>query len=86
MLCKSQLENRGFAHDPVLRGYHVVYRPHETNHCPGCGRSHWIVGRLLAECAFCATALPLADGGMTGVGLFRRNWRSGEAQELPLAA
>jgi hypothetical protein len=41
------------------RGYHAVYREHEANHCPGCGRTHWIIGRLLAECAFCSTALPL---------------------------
>lgn len=45
--------------DPFLRGYHIMYRINEHNHCPGCGRSHWIVGRLLAECAFCGTALPL---------------------------
>jgi len=75
----QQIRGGTFAHDPVRRGYHAVYRPHETNHCPGCGRSHWIVGRALAECGFCATALPLADGGMTGVGLFRRNWRVEEA-------
>lgn len=30
------------------------YRPHETNPCPGCGQSHWMVGRLTAECAFVA--------------------------------
>lgn len=46
----------------AARGYHAVYREHETNHCPGCGRVHWIIGRLTAECAFCATALPLGDG------------------------
>lgn len=40
------------------RGYAVLYRP--GLHCPGCGRSHWHVGRVTAECAFCATALPLA--------------------------
>jgi hypothetical protein len=68
-----------FAHDPGRRGYHAVYRPNETNHCPGCGRSHWIVGRSLAECGFCATALPLADRGMTGTGLFRLSWRAPEA-------
>ena len=45
---------------PLERGYSVVYREDETNHCPGCGRTHWYVGRLMAECAFCATALPLA--------------------------
>jgi len=46
--------------DPAARGYHAVYREHEVNHCPGCGRTQWIVGRKSAECAFCATALPLA--------------------------
>src|SRR5437868_5151046 len=46
------------------RGFHVVYREHEVNHCPGCGRTHWIIGRVSAECAFCATALPLAEASM----------------------
>jgi hypothetical protein len=41
------------------RGYHSIYREHETNHCPGCGRAHWIIGRITAECAFCSTAIPL---------------------------
>lgn len=48
--------------DPARRGYHAVYRENETNNCPGCGRSHWIIGRRLAECAFCSTAIPLAGG------------------------
>ena len=52
---------RAPAFDPSRRGYHAVYRQHETNRCPGCGRSHWYVGRASAECGFCATALPLAD-------------------------
>lgn len=47
--------------DPAARGYHAVYRENEVNHCPGCGRTHWYVGRTLAECGFCATALPLAE-------------------------
>ena len=72
-------------HHPAVRGYHVVYRTDQINHCPGCGRSHWIVGRMLAECGFCATALPLTDGGMNGTGLFRRNLRAAE-NETPLAA
>jgi hypothetical protein len=38
-----------------------VYRENEVNHCPGCGRTHWYVGRILAECGFCSTALPLAE-------------------------
>lgn len=68
------------AHDPARRGYYVVYRPDEVNHCPGCGRSHWLIGRSLAECGFCATALPLLDGGMNGTGLFRRG--TGPGQEM----
>ena len=47
--------------DPAKRGYHAVYRENEVNHCPGCGRTHWYVGRTLAECGFCATALPLSE-------------------------
>jgi hypothetical protein len=47
------------AFDPALRGFHAVYRDGEVNRCPGCGRTHWYVGRVLAECGFCATALPL---------------------------
>lgn len=47
--------------DPAKRGYHAVYRANQVNHCPGCGRTHWYIGRTLAECGFCATALPLAD-------------------------
>lgn len=43
------------------RGHHVVYRANSTNHCPGCGRSQWFVGRISAECGFCGTALPLAE-------------------------
>ncbi len=54
-------EQESFAHDPSFRGYHVVYRERETNHCPGCGRSHWLLGRFSAECVFCATALPFAS-------------------------
>ena len=49
---------------PNERGYHAVYREHEVNHCPGCGRIQWLIGRMSAECAFCATALPLAEASM----------------------
>ncbi len=68
--------------DPRARGYHVVYRPEEPNYCPGCGGSHWLVGRLLAECAFCSTALPLVEAGMSGTGLFRRYRRPAETETL----
>ena len=60
-----------FPHDPALRGYQPLYHEGETNHCPACGRSHWYVGRLSAECGFCGTALALAEAGMTGAGLFQ---------------
>ena len=53
-------QGRNHPHDPAHRGYHVVYRENEVNHCPGCGRSHWYVGRVSAECGFCGTALPLS--------------------------
>jgi hypothetical protein len=67
----SAMHGKDHPHDPARRGYHVVYRPNETNHCPGCGRSHWYVGRFSAECGFCATALPLVEGLTKGAGLFR---------------
>ena len=63
---------RDHAHDPSRRGYHIAYRENQVNHCPGCGRSHWYIGRLSAECGFCGTAMALADTGMTGTGLFNR--------------
>ena len=50
---------------PHERGYHAVYREHQVNHCPGCGCTQWLVGRVSAECAFCATALPLAEASMS---------------------
>ena len=49
---------------PYERGYHAVYREHEVNHCPGCGRTQWLIGRVSAECSFCSTALPLSDANM----------------------
>lgn len=52
--------------NPSSRGYHAVYRDGEINHCPGCGRTHWLIGRLSAECAFCTTALPLKEALMQG--------------------
>jgi hypothetical protein len=56
----SKSDHRRTPYDPAARGYHAVYRQHETNHCPGCGRSNWLVGRVSAECGFCSTALPFA--------------------------
>ena len=65
-----------FAHDPAVRGFNIVYRGNQVNHCPGCGRSHWYVGRLLAECGFCGTAIPLGEVSMqSGAGGHSRNRR-----------
>jgi hypothetical protein len=64
-LITQKAANR-FPHDPAARGYAILYRQEMVNHCPGCGRTHWYVGRLSAECAFCATALPLAEAVMQG--------------------
>jgi len=50
-----------FAAGLAKRGHHIVYRANEPNHCPGCGRSHWYIGRVSAECGFCGTAVPLAE-------------------------
>jgi PilZ domain len=50
-----------FAAGLAKRGHHIVYRANDPNHCPGCGRSHWYVGRISAECGFCGTAIPLAE-------------------------
>ena len=64
-----------FQHDVAVRGYHAVYRPNQINHFPGCGRTHWYVGRQLAECGFCSTALPLVDA-ISGGGSHSRNRRN----------
>jgi hypothetical protein len=42
------------------RGFRPLYHEDTVNHCPGCGKTHWHIGRTTAECAFCDTALPLA--------------------------
>ena len=47
-----------------LTGTPQTYRPGHEFGCPGCGRTNWHVGRSTAECAYCATAVPLsADTG-----------------------
>ena len=61
------LPTRSFSQDLLRRGYMVTYRPEEVNYCPGCGRSHWYVGRLTAECGFCGTAIPLSDSMVQSV-------------------
>ena len=75
MIEKSELR---LACDPARRGYNAVYRRNQTNHCPGCGRTHWYVGRISAECGFCATALPFAELEYSASGS-RRGWRRAAA-------
>jgi hypothetical protein len=46
--------------DLSSRGYQVLFWRDQVNHCPGCGKSQWHVGRLTAECGFCGTALAIS--------------------------
>ena len=66
MMMFNSPEARVGQFNPAQRGYHAVYRDNEVNHCPGCGRTHWYLGRVLAECAFCSTALPLQESFRSG--------------------
>ena len=72
--------------DPASRGYHAVYRDGEVNHCPGCGRTHWHIGRMSAECAFCTTALPLREAMTQGPAAQPVFWRSRPASYAELHA
>ena len=51
----------------------TAYRPGRSTPCPSCGERRWLVGRVMAECAGCETALPLELGyrGWTGAGTLR---------------
>jgi uncharacterized protein (DUF983 family) len=48
--------------------YVLLYHNGLDNTCPSCGQHHWFIGRVMAECAFCETALPLAQNLSGGVG------------------
>ena len=76
-MATNVLEARGGSLVPPVaqRGYHIVYRDHETNYCPGCGRTHWYIGRIMAECAFCGTALPLESAPLIAGGQIIRTVR-----------
>ena len=50
----------------AARGYQILFHADETNRCPGCGHSQWYVGRVTAECAYCGTALAIAESNMAG--------------------
>ena len=74
-----------FAAGLAKRGHHIVYRANAENHCPGCGRSHWYIGRISAECGFCGTAIPLAearhDDGAAGTAGQRSRAPAGKADQ-----
>ena len=57
----AQFRTKNEGIDPSHPGYQFLFRPNECNRCPGCGRTQWYVGRITAECVFCATALSLAE-------------------------
>ena len=69
-MATSILEARGGCIVPKAaeRGYHIVYREEQVIHCPGCGHTHWYIGRTMAECAFCTTALPLESAPLVAGG------------------
>ena len=64
MLRNMSQAHGAFALNPAQRGFAPIYRENAVNHCPGCGRTHWYVGRISAECSFCATALPLSEASV----------------------
>lgn len=70
------MRRQALAYDPRTRGHHVEYRENEVNHCPGCGRCQWLVGRLTAECAFCSTAVPLAVSHVGSTAIIIRRERN----------
>ena len=76
-MATNVLEARGGSLVPpaAQRGYHMVYRDQESNRCPGCGRAHWYIGRVMAECAFCGTALPLENAALVAGGQIIRTVR-----------
>jgi hypothetical protein len=62
--------------------YMPLYRDEEINHCSGCGRDNWIIGRMTAECGFCGTAV-LLERFNTWSAAPRFECRDYQASELP---
>lgn len=50
--------------DFASRPFALVYRQNAVNHCPGCTHTNWMIGRMVAECGFCGTVLPLRDSAL----------------------
>jgi hypothetical protein len=62
---KMYMNNKAFTQTPqakvnIHRGFALLYHADVVNHCPACGHTHWHIGRMVAQCAFCETALPLS--------------------------
>jgi hypothetical protein len=52
----------------ALAPHHALtYHADTLNYCPGCSGTHWLIGRTMAQCARCETALPLAQMAETPV-------------------
>jgi len=68
--------------DPVHKSPRPTWNAADSNRCLGCGGSHWYVGAITAECAFCATALPLGMPRTVGTTIMGRRagrgWQVGE--------
>lgn len=74
----------GTARPSFTKGFSPLYHAGGANRCPSCTRQQWIVGRMVAECAFCGTALPLEQ--FSTYSARPRIARSGSsADELPEA-
>ena len=82
----SSTQSTRIPFNPSARGYHAVYRDGEINHCPGCGRTHWHIGRMSAECAFCSTALPLREALTQGPAPTPVFWSGSRPSYADLAA
>jgi len=54
--------------DFLSRPFRLVYRQNAVNHCPGCTHTNWMIGRMVAECGFCGTVLPLRDSSLLATG------------------
>lgn len=51
------------AQQAIRQGTGVVYHAGEANRCPSCHGQSWNVGRTMAQCAGCDTALPIITDG-----------------------
>lgn len=60
----------------------ITYRGDGTDRCPGCNRRQFHIGRALAECAFCGTAIPLVQSANHGACQIIRTVRRASVESL----